>query len=44
MKIMQVKDGWKNVEGRVAVPLLMWVMGVPGFLVILLWFFFFRGH
>ncbi len=34
----------KNIEGRVAVPLLMWVMGVPGFLVLLLWFFFFRGH
>ena len=37
-----MKDVLKNSEGRVAMPLLMWVMGVPGFLVLLLWFFFFR--
>jgi hypothetical protein len=38
---------WSSVrdqQGRVAVPILLWFMGVPGFLVILLWFFFFRGH
>lgn len=38
MRILQ-----KNEDGRVAVPILLWFMGVPGFLVILLWFFFFRG-
>ncbi len=39
-----MKDLFKNAEGRVAAPLLLWMMGVPGFFVILLWFFFFRGH
>lgn len=32
-----------NVNGKVAAPILMYMLGVPGFLVILLWFFFFRG-
>ena len=42
---MRIQDvvAWKGVEGRVAVPILLWFMGVPGFLVVLLWFFFFRG-
>jgi len=31
-------------KGRVAVPILLWVMGVPFTLVLLLWLFFFRGH
>jgi hypothetical protein len=31
-------------KGRVAVPILLWVMGVPFSLVFLLWLFFFRGH
>jgi hypothetical protein len=31
-------------KGRVAVPILLWVMGVPFTLVFLLWLFFFRGH
>lgn len=39
-----MKDFLKKNEGRVAVPFLLWMMGVPGFIVILLWFFFFRGH
>lgn len=39
-----MKSILKNAEGRVAVPMLMWFMGVPGFLVVLLWFFFFRGN
>jgi hypothetical protein len=33
-----------NEKGRVAVPLLLWVAGVPFTLVLLLWLFFFRGH
>ncbi len=33
----------KSEEGKVAVPILLWFMGVPGFIVILLWAFFFRG-
>jgi lipid-A-disaccharide synthase-like uncharacterized protein len=31
-------------KGRVAVPILLWFMGVPLGLVLLLWLFFFRGH
>jgi hypothetical protein len=33
-----------NVQGRVGVPILMYILGVPGFLVILAWLFFFRGR
>ena len=33
-----------NVQGRVGVPILMYVLGVPGFFVILAWLFFFRGR
>ena len=33
-----------NQKGRVAVPLLLWVAGVPFTLVFILWLFFFRGH
>lgn len=32
-----------NVNGRVGVPILLYFMGVPGFFVILIWLFFFRG-
>lgn len=38
-----IKNVIDNVNGRVAAPLIMWFLGVPGFLVIILWFFFFRG-
>ncbi len=31
-------------EGRIAVPLLLWFLGVPGFVVVLLWLFIFRGQ
>ena len=30
-------------EGRVLVPALLWMAGVPFSLVLLLWLFFFRG-
>lgn len=30
-------------EGRVGPPLLLWVLGVPGSICLILWFFFFRG-
>lgn len=30
-------------RGKVAIPLLLWVGGVPLSLVLLLWLFFFRG-
>lgn len=32
-----------NTQGRVGVPILMYVLGVPGFVVVLAWLFFFRG-
>ena len=38
-----VKTVIDNINGRVAAPILMYMLGVPGFLVILIWFFFFRG-
>jgi len=34
----------EKVSGRVMVPALLWVMGMPLGLVFLLWFFFFRGR
>ncbi len=34
----------KEDKGRIAVPLLLWVAGVPFTIVFLLWLFFFRGH
>jgi hypothetical protein len=34
----------QSARGRVAVPLLLWAGGVPLGLVLLIWFFFFRGH
>lgn len=32
-----------NVYGKVGVPILLYILGVPGFFVILIWLFFFRG-
>jgi hypothetical protein len=32
-----------NEEGRVGPPILLWVLGVPGSICLLLWLFFFRG-
>ena len=33
-----------NEKGRIAVPMLLWVAGVPFSLVFIAWLFFFRGH
>ncbi len=41
---MQLQKFIDNVNGRVAVPIIMWMLGAPLGLVILLWFFFFRGR
>jgi hypothetical protein len=30
-------------DGRIGPPLLLWFLGVPGSIVLVLWFFFFRG-
>jgi len=40
IKVQEVID---NVNGKVGVPILLWFLGVPGFFVILIWFFFFKG-
>jgi len=32
-----------NVNGKVGIPILMYFLGVPGFVCILAWAFFFRG-
>lgn len=31
-------------EGKIGPPLLLWFLGVPGGLVLILWLFFFRGR
>lgn len=31
-------------SGRVAVPIILWLAGVPLTLVVIIWFLFFRGH
>ena len=45
--INKQKAKWKetltNVEGRVGPPLLLYFLGVPGGLCVVLWAFFFRG-
>ncbi len=41
---MQLQKFIDNVNGRVAVPIIMWMLGAPLGLVVLLWFFFFRGR
>jgi lipid-A-disaccharide synthase-like uncharacterized protein len=35
-------DLFRDAEGRIAAPLFLWFLGVPGGVVVLLWFFFFR--
>ncbi len=32
----------RKIEGRILPPLLLWMLGVPGGVVLLLWLFFFR--
>ncbi len=41
---IHVKTEMTQQKGRVAVPILLWMAGVPFGLVLLLWLFFFRGH
>jgi hypothetical protein len=45
-KSINVKDQTltlgKYMEGRVLPPLILWMLGVPGGVVIILWLFFFR--
>lgn len=39
-----LKANVDNAYGRVGVPILLYFLGVPGFLVVLIWFFAFRGR
>jgi hypothetical protein len=41
---MKFTEVVQNAEGRVAAPVLLYFLGVPGFVCVLLWLFFFRGH
>ncbi len=34
----------QSVDGKVLPPLILWFLGVPGFVVVLLWLFVFRGQ
>jgi hypothetical protein len=34
----------ERLEGKVLVPALLWMAGAPFGLVLVIWFFFFRGH
>lgn len=34
----------EHLEGRILVPALLWMAGAPFGLVLVLWFFFFRGR
>jgi hypothetical protein len=38
-----MKDLVTNEKGRVLPPLVLYMVGVPGFVCLLLWVFFFRG-
>lgn len=40
-KFVELKN---DVEGKVAVPILMYILGVPGFIVLFVWLFFFRNR
>ena len=40
---MLKKINRKEINGRVAVPILMYILGVPGIVVIFAWLVFFRG-
>jgi hypothetical protein len=40
----QIQKHRERLEGRVLVPALLWMAGVPFGIVVLLWFFFFRGN
>lgn len=40
---LKMREANQDMEGRVLPPLLLWMLGVPGIIVIGLWFIFFRG-
>lgn len=40
----QLQKQRERLEGKVLVPALLWMAGMPFGIVLLLWFFFFRGR
>jgi hypothetical protein len=38
-----IKTMMRKTEGAIGIPILLWFIGVPGLVVLLLWLFFFRG-
>lgn len=40
----QILDTINNVQGKVGVPILMYVLGVPGFVCVFAWLFYFKGQ
>jgi hypothetical protein len=42
-EISKAREVVENMEGRVGPPLLLWFLGLPGGLCLLLWFFVWRG-
>jgi hypothetical protein len=40
----QLQKTRDRLEGKVLVPALLWMAGMPFGIVLLLWFFFFRGR
>lgn len=40
----QMRRRTHYMRGKVGIPILLWIGGVPFSLVFLIWLFFFRGH
>lgn len=38
----QINHFGRKIEGRILPPLILWMLGVPGGICVVLWFFFFR--
>lgn len=43
MRNKAIRKILEDAQGKIAAPLLMYVLGVPGFVCILAWLFFFKG-
>lgn len=43
VSLLNERPNMKSEEGRVGAPILLWMLGVPGSICVLLWLFIFRG-
>ena len=41
---MKLETTIDNINGKIAVPILLYFLGVPGLFVLIIWAFFFRGR